>query len=160
MTKKEKQKTNIDKTIKKLLEEILSKLKIKSQVVVSKDKEQDHFQATINTEETGLLIGWHGETINSLQLILGVVLYRKLGSWTRVLLDVGGYRENRKVTIEEMVERIIDEVLQSNQPAVLPYLTPYERRIVHLMLGDNKEVVSESEGEGRERRVVIKPRES
>lgn len=158
MVKKKETKKDIEKTIKKILSDVLSKLKIVSQVTVVKDKGQDHYLASIDTEETGLIIGRHGETLNSLQLILGVLLYRNLGSWVRVILDVGGYRENRKAAIEEMVGRIIDEVTQSNQSVTLPYLTPYERRIVHLMLENHKKVTSESEGEGRNRRVVIKLR--
>lgn len=112
----------------------------------------------IETEETGLLIGRHGECINSLQLLLGVMLYKKFGKWVRVILDVGDYRKMREDSLKEMVERIAGEVEGTGVPVVLPYLSPLERRFVHLLLTENAKVTSESTGEGKERRVTIKPR--
>lgn len=146
-----------DKIIETTLKELLEKLKVAASVVVTEESE-DHYKVNIETDETGLLIGYHGETINSLQLLLGVILYKKTGKWIHVVLDVGDYREMRESSIKEMVNRIVGEVEQTQVPVALPYLTPLERRIVHMMLSDNKTVVSESSGEGKERRVMIKPR--
>lgn len=160
MIKKQAEKTEkIEETVKKALEEMLSFLEIEATAIVSLES-ADHFQIEIQTQETGLLIGFHGETINSLQLLLGVLLYKKLGKWIHVVLDVGGYRKMRQDHIQEMVGRIITEVETTNQPVVLPFLTPLERRIVHMMLSDNEKITSESAGEGKERRVSIKPRET
>lgn len=160
MIKKQAEKTDTtEETIKKTLDELLSFLQIEATVAVSLES-ADHFQIDIQTQETGLLIGFHGETINSLQLLLGVLLYKKLGKWIHVILDVGGYRKMRQEHIQEMVGRIIAEVETTNQPVVLPFLTPLERRIVHMMLSDNEKITSESQGEGKERRVSIKPRET
>lgn len=159
MIKKQAEKTDTtEEIIKKSLEELLSFLEIEATISVSLES-ADHFQIEIETQETGLLIGFHGETINSLQLLLGVLLYKKLGKWVHVVLDVGGYRKMRQEHIQEMVGRIIAEVETTNQPVVLPFLTPLERRIVHMMLADNEKITSESQGEGKERRVSIKPRE-
>lgn len=116
------------------------------------------FTVNIKTEESGLLIGHHGETINSLQLLIGVILYKKLGKWVRVLVDIGDYRKMREESIKEMVDRIAAEVEQSGRGVELPFLSPLERRIVHMMLSENSKVMSESTGEGRDRRVMIKPR--
>ena len=147
----------IEKEIEYIIKEILVKLKVEAKIEMVKEAD-DHYQVNIQTQETGLLIGRHGETINSLQLFLGVVLYKKLGNWVHLVLDVGDYRKMREETIKEMVNRIIAEVETSLQPVVLPFLTPLERRFVHLMLTDHKKVTSESIGEGKERRITIKPR--
>lgn len=117
-----------------------------------------NFTVNIKSEESGLLIGHHGETINSLQLLIGVILYKKLGKWVRVLVDIGDYRKMREESIKEMVNRIAAEVEQSGRGVELPFLSPLERRIVHMMLSENSKVMSESTGEGRDRRVMIKPR--
>ena len=150
-----------EKEIEKITSQLLDKLEVKANIVVTKETDEDkaiHFKVGIQTEETGLLIGHHGETLNSLQLLLGIILYKNLGEWTRVILDVGEYRKMREESTKEMVGRIISEVESTNQPVILPFLTPFERRIVHLMLAENPKITSESQGEGRERRVVIKPR--
>jgi spoIIIJ-associated protein len=156
MTKTVKEKST-ETQISEALSELLSNLQVKATLEVVKG-EDDHYQVNISTEETGLLIGHFGETINSLQLLLGVVLYKQTGKWTRVILEVGDYRKQREENIKEMVNRIALEVETTKNPVVLPFLTPLERRTVHLILSDNPKVVSESSGEGRDRRITIKLR--
>lgn len=161
-----KQKVNIEKEIETTLFELLKKMEVEASIKVTRESEktpserekEDHYRVNIETPETGLLIGFHGETINSLQLLLSVILYKKLGKWLRVILDVGNYREMRDETIKQMVERIVREVEETGKGVELPYLSPLERRKVHLMLSDNKKVVSESSGEGKYRRLTIKLR--
>lgn len=155
--KKVEKKNNIEKEIKTTLTNLLDKLNVKGNCTVVKEAD-NHYKVTIDTQETGLLIGRYGETLNSLQLLLGVILYKKLGNWVRVILDIGDYRKMREESIKGMVNRIVDEVEATNKPVILPYLTPLERRIVHLMLTNHPKVTSESTGEGRDRRVAIKPR--
>lgn len=152
-----KKKKTIESEIKKIVLDLLDKLKVEAKVEVVKE-EDDHYEVNIETEETGLLIGHHGETVNSLQLLLGVILFKKTGEWARVIVDVGGYRKMREESIKEMVNRIVTEVETTGQPVQLPSLTPFERRSVHVMLADHKTVVSESSGEGRERRLTIRPK--
>lgn len=164
MTKKKEEK-NIKNIVEETVTQLLGKLEVEGKVsVVEKEagaKAGDklkQFQVDIETSESGLLIGYHGETINSLQLLLGIILYKKLGSWIRVILDVGDYRKMREDSIKEMVNRITVEVLETGRPVELPYLSPLERRIVHIITSENEKVVSESHGEGKDRRVMIKPR--
>ncbi len=162
---KAKKEKNIKDLIKDTTEDLLSKLSIVSTLEVEEKKVEEgsdlsgDFLVNIKTEETGLLIGRHGETINSLQLILGVIIFNKTNKWYRIVLDVGDYRKSREESIKEMVQRIALEVETTGQSVTLPSFTSYERRIVHMCLTDNKKVTSESVGEGRDRRVTIKPRE-
>src|SRR3990167_10610012 len=143
----------IKSQILEIAQDLLEKLEITGEVVVE-DGEEGSFKVVINTEETGLLIGHHGETLNSFQLILGVILFKKRGVWARVLVDVGDYRKLREERIKEMVNRIVSEVETAGLPVTLPFLTPLERRIVHVMLTGHEKVVSESTGEGRDRRLT------
>lgn len=158
MKKQSEGKIKVETEIKKTLEEILSQLSVVGNVTVKQGEEARHYEVTIESDESGLLIGHHGETINSLQLLLGIILYKKSQEWLRLILDVGGYRQAREESIKEMVRRIVTEVETQKQPVSLPYLTPFERRTVHLMLADSQTVVSASEGEGKERRITIKPK--
>lgn len=142
-------------TIKQLASELLEKLSVGAVVTIDEDTEGT-VNVRIETEETGLLIGYHGETLNSLQLILGAMVFHTLGDWVRIVVHVGDYREKREESLKVMTLRMAQEVVSSRQPVFMPYLSPFERRIVHMTLADHPEVKSESEGEGRERRVVIK----
>ncbi|MBI4991181.1 KH domain-containing protein [Candidatus Gottesmanbacteria bacterium] len=153
----------ITKEIKETIADLLEKLKIEAEVEVTEELtesagEASHYKVNIKTAETGLLIGHHGETLNSLQLISGVILYKKTGKWVRVILDVGDYRKVREDYIRDMVERIVAEVEEKGLPVTLPFFSPLERRIVHMMLSTNPKVTSESTGEGKDRRVTIKLR--
>ena len=158
-TKSDKPIAEIEKTVSELLEKLEIEASVKvTEITDEEDPEKKNFQVNVETEESGLLIGHHGETINGLQLLLGIILYKKTGKWLRVVLDVGDYRKMREETIKEMVGRIVSEVEMSGKPVELPFLTPLERRIVHMLLTDSQTVTSESNGTGKDRRLTIKPR--
>lgn len=153
MTKKE---NNAD-LIKKTTADLLDLLTIPAEIVIE-ETETDVYKVDLQAENTGLLIGFHGETLYSLQMIISLILYKKIGRWLKISLNAGNYREYREEQIKDLVNRIIEEVKLSGEPKPLPYLNGSERRIVHLLLLDNSEVLSESEGEGYNRRVFIKPK--
>ena len=142
--------------VKGAAEELLGKLEINTAVKV--ELKEDVYQVNVETEESGLLIGYHGETLSSFQLILGLVVFKKLGEWVRVVVEVGDYRAKRETQLREMAESYAAQVVASGQPMSLPYLPPIERRIIHLALQDRTDVETASEGEGNQRRVVIKPK--
>lgn len=142
--------------VKESAEELLAKLEIPATVAV--EFVDEVYQVKIETEESGLLIGFHGETLGSFQLILGLLVYKKLGSWVRVVVEVGDYRARREEQLRAMAESYAAQVLATGQPISLPYLPPIERRIIHLALQDRTDVETVSEGEGNQRRVVIKPK--
>lgn len=145
-------------TVKELGAELLEHLSVKAEVE-GKMNDEGSIELNIETEESGLLIGYHGETLNSFQLILSMLVYKKLGLWVRTIVNVGDYREKREESIKGLALRIASEVSLSKKPVALPYLVPFERRIVHMTLADHPNVVSVSEGENKERRVVVKPKE-
>ncbi len=146
--------------IKKTTEDLLVKLQTEAEVVVLEEKAEEEvtYKINIQTPETGLLIGYHGETLNSIQLLLGVIIYKKIKKWVHIIVDIGNYRKMREESIKEMVNRIVGEVETIHKAVTLPYLSPLERRIVHMMLADHKTVVSESIGEGKDRLLTIRPR--
>lgn len=145
-------------TIKKTAEELLGKLKVKAKAKVSEDKENELALVQIETDNPALLIGYHGETIAALQLILGLLVHKKMDKWVRVSVNVGDYRERRRESLEAMAQSAIQRVKFSGEPYALPPLPPAERRIIHMLLSEEPEVTTESEGEGRDRRVVVKPK--
>jgi spoIIIJ-associated protein len=112
----------------------------------------------LNTEDTGIVIGYHGEILESLQLVTSLVVSRAIGKFARVSIEVGDYKKNRSSYLEKLAQQAKERVLDENREQELTNLKSWERRIVHMYLQDDKEVVSESVGEGRDRRLIVRPR--
>lgn len=112
----------------------------------------------ISGDDLGILIGRRGETLSSLQFITNLIVSRKLRKWTRVQIDVGGYRTRRQETLRGLAQRMADRVSESRQPMPLEAMPAYERRIIHMALQDDPRVTTESFGEGDNRKVVILPK--
>ncbi len=140
-----------------VVEELIQKLEIVGTVSVTTD-ETDAFRINISTEETGLLIGHHGKTLESLQVILGVIVSKKLGRWVKAYVNVGDYREKREEALMHMAQRAADRALASGRPVELSRLSPAERRIIHLTLSGDERIETESMGEGDSRILLVKPK--
>lgn len=144
--------------IKEVCEKILSSLKIEADITLDKD-EEEIWHLRLESPEAGLLIGYHGETLESFQLILGLAAYRKIGSWQQITVHIGDYREKKEASLRELAEQTLEQVLAKREPISLPGLCAGERRIIHLALSGREDVTTESEGEGEARCLIIKPRE-
>jgi len=112
----------------------------------------------ITGDELADLIGRRGENLRAIQFVLNLMLNKQLRRRLRVNLDVDGYRTRREDLLRGMAERFAHRVRTTREPMQLETMPPNERRIIHLTLADDPDVVSESVGEGENRRVVIKPR--
>ena len=108
--------------------------------------------------DLGMLIGRRGDHLSQLQYLVNLIANRRLDSWTRVVIDVEGYRTRREESLVGLAERVGRQVARSRRPIVLEPMPPNERRIVHLTLRNNPDVATESTGEGNMRRVTVHPR--
>ncbi len=166
MVKKTKEKNDkkidtkkVVEMIKETTEEFVELLGVDVQVEVAHDKQQDAFIVNFKTEdEAGLLIGNRGETINAIQLVLGIIASRKVGEWVRVLVNVADWREKEEKRLEDLANQAAERALATGQPQPLYQLKPAQRRIVHMFLSKNNEVETESQGEGVERYLVVLPK--
>lgn len=145
--------------VKKLAEDLLSKLEVVGTVTVDVD-ETDAYRVHIDTEETGLLIGFHGRTLESLQIILGILASKKLDAWVKVYVNVGDYREKREETLMLMAQRAAERALAQNRPIELANLSASERRVIHLTLSGDERVETESVGDGLRRVLLVKPKDA
>lgn len=141
--------------VKVLTEELLHKLEIIGTVSVDID-ENNAYRVHIDTEETGLLIGFHGRTLESFQLYLGLFVSKKLGTWEKVYVNVGDYREKREEALMLMAQRAAERVLATGRPVELARLTASERRVVHLTLSGDENIRTESTGLGNNRTLIVK----
>jgi spoIIIJ-associated protein len=148
---------NNNDTIKTITEDLLTKLEVAGQVAVDVD-ETGAFRVHIDTEETGLLIGYHGQTLESFQIILGMIVSKQLGSWQKVYVNVGDYREKREEALMHMAQRAAERALALKRPVEIARLTAAERRVIHLTLSGDERVSTESIGEGIDRKLLVKPK--
>lgn len=121
-------------------------------------EEEGIIAISLETEDTGIVIGYHGETLESLQLVLALILAKQTGEFKRVSIEVGDYKKNRAEWLEKIALDAKEKALSENKEVYLSELKSWERRVVHLLLQDDKEVVSQSSGEGKDRVLVIKPK--
>lgn len=144
------------KIIQKTTEELFKLLEIEGDIDVSLDDETANI--VLSTEDSGIVIGRHGDMLESLQTVLALCVSKKLDKFYRISLEVGDYKKNREEWLKSMVYDTKDRALTENREISIPSLKAWERRIVHLSLQDDKEVVSESVGEGRDRVLVVRPK--
>lgn len=157
MGSKNKEEKIMEDTIKIIKEETETLLyKIGTEGTVEVVQSDDSFNIQIDTEENALLIGKHGNTLSSLELILSLMLAKKTGEFKRVVIEIGGYRQAREEYLKDLATRLREEVVETGNEKTVRGLKPWERRVVHMYLSEGGDVITESEGEERDRVLVIK----
>lgn len=136
-----------------ILETILRQMDIQARVNVSSTS--DPIVLSVATDEGGLLIGRRGETLSALQYMVNVLIGRRTRGWTKIIIDVEGWRARREQTLRALALRQADRVRQQQRPIALDPMPANERRIVHMALQDLRDIATHSEGEEPNRRLVI-----
>ena len=111
----------------------------------------------VATKETGLLIGQKGETIDAIQHLLNISVYRDRSFVKRMIVDSEGYRQRRVEALQGMAHRTARRALREKRSLSLPPMSAAERRVIHLYLKENSHVTTSSEGQEEDRRVVVSP---
>ena len=123
---------------------------------VEVEKKDNELSFAVKGENVGKLIGYHGENIQAIQILLSGLKTKGEGA-VRCYLDIGGYKVNRNQSIVEMANRIADQAVKIERNIHLDPMNAYDRRIVHTTLQEREDVTTESTGEGEKRHVVVKP---
>lgn len=143
------------KIAKEELEQLLAKIGIEATVEVSAQDEA--LTAILDAkDDNALLIGKHGNTLSSLELIATLILSQRLGEFKRITIEVGSYRAEREQYLMDLADKLKQEVIEAGYEKEVRGLKPWERRFVHMHLQDDEDVMTESVGEDRERTLVIK----
>jgi spoIIIJ-associated protein len=118
---------------------------------------EEVIQVNFATGQTGLLIGQKGETIDAVQYLLNLAVYKNRPFVKRIVADTEGYRQRRVEAIQGMAHRTARRAQREKRPLSLPPMSAAERRVVHLYLKENPSVSTASEGQDEDRRVVVSP---
>lgn len=111
----------------------------------------------LDGEDLSVLIGRHGSTIQSFQQMVSLITSIKLGYKYPVTIDIHGYKSRQKNKLEDLAYKMANKALNQNRKVNLRPMSPYDRRIIHMVLSDEQDVETYSVGEGKDRHVVIKP---
>lgn len=161
---KKKEKTKVEKKAEKneaaiidqTVKDLFKLLEIEGDFDLSQNEEG--IEIILNTKDSGIVIGYHGEILESLQLILALAIAKKTGRFIRVSIEVGDYKKNRIEWLKNLATGAKERAILGKEEIFLPNLKAWERRVIHLFLENDKDVISESVGEGRERALIIKPK--
>ena len=124
-------------------------------ISVSYNEEEKEMNVNLEGEDMGILIGKRGQTLDSLQYLVSLVVNKTSADYIRVKLDTENYRERRKETLETLAKNIAYKVKRTKRSVSLEPMNPYERRIIHAALQNDKYVVTRSDGEEPFRHVII-----
>jgi spoIIIJ-associated protein len=145
--------TGIEKIVA-LIKEIMEKSNVDGNIEVIDD--ESCVIINITGPDLGLMIGKRGETLGAIQTIVNIVM-RKAGSTKKAIIDIEGYRQRRTDNIIDIARQAAEKAIKSGRPVPLRPMNSYDRRIVHMALQDNGEIITTSKGEEPERQVIISP---
>ena len=142
-------------TPEEFITQVCNAMGIKVSVDSKFDEVENVLDINMIGEDMGILIGKRGQTLDSLQYLTGLVANKNKEEYIRVKLDTENYRERRKETLENLAKNIAFKVKRTKKPVALEPMNPYERRVIHAALQNDRYVVTRSEGEEPFRHVVI-----
>ena len=137
------------------LEDVFKAMKMSVETKIDYDEKNSTLNVDIEGPDMGILIGKRGQTLDSLQYLISLIVNKGNGNYIRVKVDTENYRSRRQKTLENLARNLSFKVKRTKRPVSLEPMNPYERRIIHSALQNDRYVTTHSEGEEPFRRVVI-----
>ena len=152
---KARQKLEIDDTAKVFLDDVFRAMGIEATVNIKYDEFDKTMNIDLTGDDMGILIGKRGQTLDSLQYLTNLVVNKNVEEKIHVKVDTEDYRKRRRQTLENLAKNMSSKVKRTRRSVTLEPMNPYERRIIHSALQNDKYVTTHSEGEEPYRKVVI-----
>lgn len=150
-----KKKETLEDSAIEFLQQVFGAMEMQVSITVAYNAEEKELNVNLEGEDMGILIGKRGQTLDSLQYLVSLVVNKTSADYVRVKLDTENYRERRKETLETLAKNIAYKVKRTRRSVSLEPMNPYERRIIHAALQNDKYVVTRSDGEEPFRHVII-----
>ena len=148
-------KCSIEDSAKNFLKDVFEAMEMTVVVNVKYNEEEKTMDIDLSGDDMGVLIGKRGQTLDSLQYLVSLVVNKESEDYIRVKVDTENYRQRRKETLENLAKNIAYKVKRTKRTVSLEPMNPYERRIIHSALQNDKYVNTHSEGDEPFRRVVV-----
>lgn len=148
---------NVADTAIEFLQDIISYFNVGEITINEYEGAERELILDINGDDLAIIIGQRGSTLESLQQIISTLCFKKLGFYYPIIVDVEGYKSRQRIKLENMAKNIAKKVVKTQKPYSFYPMNPYKRRIVHTVLSKNNKVETHSEGEGRDRHIIVSP---
>ena len=153
---KARKKYNVADHIKNFLSQVFAAMGLEVEILINASAEEENvYDVELKGAEMGVLIGKRGQTLDSLQYLTNLAINKHSDTYTRVKLDTEDYRKRRKDTLENLAKNIAYKVKRTKKAVSLEPMNPFERRVIHSALQNDRYVSTHSEGDEPYRHVVI-----
>ena len=152
---KARKKFSIDENVVEFLSSIFDAMKMEVEILVAVNEEEHIIEVELKGDDMGILIGKRGQTLDSLQYLTNLAINKHSDEYYKVKIDTEDYRKRRKETIENLAKNIAYKVKRTKRPVSLEPMNPFERRIIHSALQNDRYVTTHSEGDEPYRHVVV-----
>lgn len=149
---------DVEAVSRKFLSDVFAAMGISVEISTKYNDSLKTLEVDLSGDEMGVLIGKRGQTLDSLQYLISLVVNKGTGEYVRVKVDTENYRQRRRETLENLAKNIAYKVKRTRRPVSLEPMNPYERRIIHSALQNDRYVTTHSEGDEPFRRVVVTPK--
>jgi spoIIIJ-associated protein len=149
---------DVEAVSKKFLSDVFAAMGIAVEISAKYNDSLRSLEVELSGDEMGVLIGKRGQTLDSLQYLISLVINKGTTEYIKVKVDTENYRQRRKETLENLAKNISYKVKRTRRPVSLEPMNPYERRIIHSALQNDRYVTTHSEGDEPFRRVVVTPK--
>ena len=152
---KARRKFSIEDSVKEFLSKVFDAMKLEVEILVTVDEENKQIDVELKGPEMGILIGKRGQTLDSLQYLANLAVNKHADQYYRIKVDTEDYRKRRRETLENLAKNISFKVKRTKRPVSLEPMNPFERRVIHSALQNDRFVETHSEGDEPYRHVVV-----
>lgn len=153
-----RKKFSIEENVREFLDAVFSAMQMEVELLIQVNEDERSIDIELKGADMGILIGKRGQTLDSLQYLTSLAINKNLENYYKVKIDTEDYRKRRKETLENLAKNIAYKVKRTRRPVNLEPMNPFERRIIHSTLQNDKYVTTHSEGEEPYRHVVVAPK--
>lgn len=152
---KVRKKNSVEDNIRDFLNKVFNAMSLEVEILIEKEESGNTINVELKGSDMGVLIGKRGQTLDSLQYLTNLAINKNSEEYVKVKIDTEDYRKRRKETLENLAKNISYKVKRTKRPVSLEPMNPFERRVIHSALQNDKFVTTHSEGEEPYRHVVV-----
>ena len=153
-----RKKNDVVDNIREFLEKVFNAMDIDAEILIEKEEDSNVINVELKGSDMGILIGKRGQTLDALQYLANLAVNKNAEEYVKIKLDTENYRKRRRETLENLAKNIAFKVKRTRRPVSLEPMNPFERRVIHSTLQNDKFVTTHSEGEEPYRHVVVTPK--
>lgn len=146
---------SVEDEIREFLDNVFKAMNLEVEIIINVDEDNKNVDVELKGSEMGVLIGKRGQTLDSLQYLTNLAINKQSENYYRVKIDTEDYRKRRRETLENLAKNIAYKVKRTKRPVSLEPMNPFERRVIHSALQNDRFVTTHSEGDEPYRHVVV-----